>query len=163
MIAKEEKKIDLSIPRRKYYRDAFNSKFCPECGSELIEENCTILLFAGTGSDMGEFMTNLSGSHFCNICQVVVFDKHKVKQAAQLGVRSGKHINYEIMGIVNLDSIPDDKKSLELGTDENPIPLVKFLPDQKIKTLPPPPKKTGRNEPCECGSGKKYKKCCGKV
>ena len=22
-------------------------------------------------------------------------------------------------------------------------------------------KKTGRNEPCLCGSGKKYKKCCG--
>jgi len=24
-------------------------------------------------------------------------------------------------------------------------------------------KKTGRNEPCPCGSGKKYKKCCGAV
>ncbi len=23
--------------------------------------------------------------------------------------------------------------------------------------------KTGRNEPCPCGSGKKYKHCCGKV
>ena len=23
-------------------------------------------------------------------------------------------------------------------------------------------KKTGRNEPCPCGSGMKYKKCCGK-
>lgn len=23
-------------------------------------------------------------------------------------------------------------------------------------------KKTGRNEPCSCGSGNKYKKCCGK-
>jgi hypothetical protein len=23
-------------------------------------------------------------------------------------------------------------------------------------------KKTGRNEPCPCGSGKKYKKCCGR-
>ena len=22
--------------------------------------------------------------------------------------------------------------------------------------------KTGRNDPCPCGSGKKYKKCCGK-
>jgi hypothetical protein len=25
------------------------------------------------------------------------------------------------------------------------------------------PKKSGRNEPCPCGSGKKYKKCCGKL
>jgi preprotein translocase subunit SecA len=24
------------------------------------------------------------------------------------------------------------------------------------------PLKTGRNEPCPCGSGMKYKKCCGK-
>ena len=24
------------------------------------------------------------------------------------------------------------------------------------------PPKIGRNEPCPCGSGKKYKKCCGK-
>jgi uncharacterized protein YecA (UPF0149 family) len=23
------------------------------------------------------------------------------------------------------------------------------------------PQKVGRNEPCPCGSGKKYKKCCG--
>jgi uncharacterized protein YchJ len=25
-----------------------------------------------------------------------------------------------------------------------------------------PDKKVGRNDPCPCGSGKKYKKCCGK-
>jgi uncharacterized protein YecA (UPF0149 family) len=24
-------------------------------------------------------------------------------------------------------------------------------------------RKVGRNEPCPCGSGKKYKKCCGKA
>ena len=24
----------------------------------------------------------------------------------------------------------------------------------------PRPKKVGRNDPCPCGSGKKYKKCC---
>ena len=34
------------------------------------------------------------------------------------------------------------------------------------KTMPKPVSravpKTGRNEPCSCGSGKKFKKCCGK-
>jgi preprotein translocase subunit SecA len=24
-------------------------------------------------------------------------------------------------------------------------------------------KKVGRNDPCPCGSGKKYKNCCGKI
>ncbi len=28
-------------------------------------------------------------------------------------------------------------------------------------TVLEPTAKTGRNEPCPCGSGKKYKKCCG--
>ncbi|WP_342528322.1 SEC-C metal-binding domain-containing protein [Chryseomicrobium sp. FSL W7-1435] len=37
------------------------------------------------------------------------------------------------------------------------------LSDQsEPKTTTPPTKVTGRNEPCPCGSGKKYKKCCGK-
>ncbi|MBS6592270.1 MAG: SEC-C domain-containing protein [Ruminococcus sp.] len=25
-----------------------------------------------------------------------------------------------------------------------------------------PSSKVGRNDPCQCGSGKKYKKCCGR-
>ncbi|HEY4695602.1 MAG TPA: preprotein translocase subunit SecA [Candidatus Hydromicrobium sp.] len=33
---------------------------------------------------------------------------------------------------------------------------------QTLRTKPVPAKKIGRNEPCPCGSGKKYKKCCGK-
>lgn len=32
----------------------------------------------------------------------------------------------------------------------------------KMKQTPKPQKKIGRNDPCPCGSGKKYKKCCGK-
>ena len=34
-----------------------------------------------------------------------------------------------------------------------------------VEEEPPPPpavsSKVGRNDPCPCGSGKKYKKCCG--
>ncbi len=83
--------IDLSKPKRRYYNNTRALTICPECGSDLIEENCTILLSAKSDSDEGKFMTNLSGSHFCVKCPVVV-----------------------------------------------------------------------QNDPCLCGSGKKYKKCCGK-
>jgi hypothetical protein len=38
--------------------------------------------------------------------------------------------------------------------DEEPVP------DMPIET-PPANGKVGRNDPCPCGSGKKYKKCCG--
>jgi len=34
-------------------------------------------------------------------------------------------------------------------------------PSQKIETYRREKPKVGRNDPCPCGSGKKYKKCCG--
>ena len=34
--------------------------------------------------------------------------------------------------------------------------------EQKRSTTVVKEKKIGRNEPCPCGSGKKYKNCCGK-
>lgn len=155
------KNIDLSIPRRRYYSNEYNLTFCPECGSELIDENCTILLCAKSDSGEGEFVTNLSGSHFCSKCPVVVFDKDKVEQAAMLGIRGDNNLRYLVGGIIDLDSIPDNKKHLEIGCEENPVPLVRFLPDLNNWTVIAG-KKPGRNEPCFCGSGKKYKKCCGK-
>jgi hypothetical protein len=36
-----------------------------------------------------------------------------------------------------------------------------YLEEKKSKTVVKPPK-VGRNDPCPCGSGKKYKKCCGR-
>ncbi len=41
---------------------------------------------------------------------------------------------------------------------------IKQLPDRKIQTplQPVVSNKIGRNDPCPCGSGLKYKKCCGK-
>jgi uncharacterized protein YecA (UPF0149 family) len=42
------------------------------------------------------------------------------------------------------------------------------LPGEDDEPLPPPvkpihsEKEPGRNDPCPCGSGKKFKKCCGK-
>jgi uncharacterized protein YecA (UPF0149 family) len=46
----------------------------------------------------------------------------------------------------------------------------KQLPGEDEEPLPPPVEpikgggdgKPGRNDPCPCGSGKKYKLCCGK-
>ena len=37
-------------------------------------------------------------------------------------------------------------------------------PQQEVQKAQPVrvEKKVGRNEPCPCGSGKKYKKCCGR-
>jgi uncharacterized protein len=35
------------------------------------------------------------------------------------------------------------------------------LTNRAAANVPPAPVKVGRNDPCPCGSGRKYKKCCG--
>jgi preprotein translocase subunit SecA len=35
--------------------------------------------------------------------------------------------------------------------------------ERRVKQIRLEQPKVGRNEPCPCGSGKKYKKCCGKT
>jgi len=38
--------------------------------------------------------------------------------------------------------------------------MKKMLEEPYIEEIEPPEKKVGRNAPCPCGSGKKYKRCC---
>ena len=42
------------------------------------------------------------------------------------------------------------------------IDFVKQRPSVAAPQISKPSPKVGRNDPCPCGSGKKYKKCCGK-
>ncbi len=56
-----------------------------------------------------------------------------------------KENNWEYKIDINKDK-PEDKTDLELL--QNPIKTQIAV------------KKVGRNEPCPCGSGKKYKQCC---
>jgi hypothetical protein len=153
-------KFDLSKPKRKYYSKDCGLTSCPECGLPLIGDNCTVIIEAKSDTDEGKFMSNLTDSHFCNSCPVVVFDSNKIEKAARLGIKGDKNLRYLIGGIINFNAIPEKKRHLEIGTEENPVPLVRFLPDLN-KTSIVSEKKIGRNELCTCGSGKKYKKCCG--
>lgn len=54
------------------------------------------------------------------------------------------------------DDRPTQVKSAGPAWAKADLPYVAASP--QIKSAKP---KTGRNEPCPCGSGKKYKKCCG--
>lgn len=54
-------------------------------------------------------------------------------------------------------------------THLRPAPKLEIptAPSESVRCFVPQPfvrePKVGRNDPCRCGSGKKYKKCCGKV
>jgi preprotein translocase subunit SecA len=49
------------------------------------------------------------------------------------------------------------------GNEEMPAPEMAPQEEPEIQvTYYREDPKVGRNDPCPCGSGKKYKKCCGK-
>lgn len=52
--------------------------------------------------------------------------------------------------------------SMELPNEELRMSLLKEIHDAESKIPKETKKKVGRNDPCPCGSGKKYKKCCGR-
>ncbi len=58
----------------------------------------------------------------------------------------------------------EEQPALPTPKPNPPRPVSRAAAPASDKPSPPPelPKRTtGRNEPCPCGSGKKYKKCCG--
>ncbi len=52
----------------------------------------------------------------------------------------------------DLDADRELEEAMDQGWDEDDSQAP-----QPVRSAP----KLGRNEPCPCGSGKKYKKCCG--
>ena len=61
----------------------------------------------------------------------------------------------------------EDSRPKKLPKSEVPVlPSPPPVPDSDSEYVAPQPfvrePKVGRNDPCPCGSGKKYKKCCGK-
>ena len=54
------------------------------------------------------------------------------------------------------------KKDIQRERVASPIEASHGEGEKGSKTVVKAPK-VGRNDPCPCGSGKKYKKCCGAV
>ena len=66
-------------------------------------------------------------------------------------------------GEMNIEDFRKQILTMELPSEAIRFDLLRQLAD--IKPSAPQPekqKKVGRNDPCPCGSGKKYKRCCGK-
>lgn len=57
---------------------------------------------------------------------------------------------------VQFQDVPAEEGALEEASS-----YAGQLPQQKVETYHREAPKVGRNDPCPCGSGKKYKKCCG--
>ncbi len=68
----------------------------------------------------------------------------------------------EKLDFLDLLQTREARESIEIQTIHNDIKDLGLTNKEKNATIQPVRSeiKTGRNEPCPCGSGKKYKKCC---
>ena len=77
---------------------------------------------------------------------------------------TGNYKHFLFIAAAALDVIP--ALSLKgFSGDSHPHPDLKPCSAKRSYAPPAPPKPfhgTGRNEKCPCGSGLKYKKCCGR-
>ena len=67
-------------------------------------------------------------------------------------------------GTYNIIQMDENYKPDPIERKQVAKPLVEGFAGGKMPTRAPAKKavKVGRNDPCPCGSGKKYKKCCGR-
>ncbi len=61
---------------------------------------------------------------------------------------------------VEAEAIHEEAPAASEMSDEQQAAIDGSQTDRKIEPIRNMGKKVGRNEPCPCGSGKKYKQCC---
>lgn len=108
-----------------------------------------------------------SGQHVTQVYFVSIFLPNKVC-IAQLRVTEGV-VSSDAEILVGMDIIARGDFAVTHGNGKTTVSFrmpsvecIDFVEASKLSSQRIVPRKVGRNAPCPCGSGKKYKKCCGK-
>jgi hypothetical protein len=123
------KQIDITIPREcVYQRFKGEPGPCPRCGSPLQQSTQTYLIATRRGKKITDsFVVGNDMGWFCTHCPTVVINPEELSDMLQHGLPHWDIGNeFTVLGIVDLDAIPEEKQHLPLGDDDNPIPLVEF-------------------------------------
>jgi hypothetical protein len=130
------KKFDPSIPREMFWSNDVGGKFCcPRCFSSLENESQAFLMAIRLGHDIHSFVVGNDAGYFCPKCPTIVLDSHTFNEFARLSLGCEADSQFAVLGLLDLQAIPKDKRPLPLGGNDNPIPLVKFtnMPERKSK------------------------------
>ena len=115
------------IPRKMFWSaEARGTSRCPDCGSDLSSDRHTYLIVVRQRAETEMLIASNDYGYFCGSCPVVVLDTEGFEKSASLGVGVDGKMQIAVPGIVDLDVIPDDKKDVPIGEDDNPVPLVEF-------------------------------------
>jgi len=137
--ASEETPIDITIPHECIYqRFEGEPGPCPRCGGPLQQSTQTYMIATRRGQKIADSFI-VGGNDmgwFCTHCPTVVINPEELSDMLQHGLPNWDVGNeFTVLGIVDLDAIPEEKQHLPLGDDDNPIPLVQFTTVSR-KTAP---------------------------
>lgn len=156
---------------------------CP-CGSGLSYAECCEPLIAGTGQAVTA--ESLMRSRYTAYTKVATdylyetthpqhrqgYDQEGTRKWAESAVWQGLEIVSsrggagdtlgEVEFIARFSEDGVDNSHHELGKFKKQDERWYFTEGKMVGAKPLVSTKIGRNEPCPCGSGSKYKKCCGK-
>ena len=121
--------IDVCIPRELVYREFEEHPGpCPRCGGPLQSHTATYLVATMRGKkDADSFFIGNDMGWFCARCPTVVINPEEVSKFLLYGKPGwDTGTEFAVLGIVDLNAIPEEKRNVLLGEDENPIPLVRF-------------------------------------
>jgi preprotein translocase subunit SecA len=122
-------------------------------GLRAIGQQDPATAYAQEGFDMFELMTQSIKEDTVTFCfNATVSTKTERKQI----MKGGKEVKEEDAGHYLGDAAP------RVFGDEGPAETEVPEREQRQETVRRVGEKIGRNDPCPCGSGKKYKNCCGK-
>ena len=106
-----------------------------------------------------EVLTMIGFLDGINESLLIELDLDTVEEDTVISLAFDKERLYKNMVAAKADWLYELPQWKEIFSEEE---LKKFYKEQKESTTIRKPKKIGRNDPCPCGSGKKYKKCCGR-
>ncbi|MFH0825523.1 MAG: hypothetical protein V2B18_22440 [Pseudomonadota bacterium] len=122
------KRIDAAIPKRMYWSDRVEgSSRCPKCRSKLEHHFQVYAMAVRDEYDVYSYVVGNTAGYFCLECPTVVLDREEFTDFAVTTVGSNPRAQFAVLGIVNLDAVPEEKKSEPFDEDDNPLPLVKFI------------------------------------
>ncbi len=121
------KKFSASIPRKMFWsRDVGGKSHCPACRSKLESEFHTFMMAVRHAGEVHPFFVGNDAGYFCLQCPTVVLHYEIFVQFARSALDSEYQAQFTVLGLVDLEAIPQEKRSVPFGGDDNPIPLVKF-------------------------------------
>jgi len=132
--------INIKIPRQAVYRSFTDDPgACPNCDGILVNEYQTYMLSTRRGKKIVDsFIMRSDFGWFCKSCPIVVLNEKGIYKMFSAGASKWGNIGteYVVLGIVDLDAIPADKRDLPLGGDDNPVPLIEFKDVYETAKIP---------------------------